>query len=207
MNDVMGDLETLGNTPGSAPLSIGLVAFDPATGEIGDSLYVVVNTMSCMVAGLHADQSTLDWWQKQSPEAQKVIFEAKAVTTSTPLPEALRKVNSFLARHDARNVRLWGNGSDFDNAILTAAYRACGIEPGWKFWNSRCFRTLKNLYPDVPMPDRVGTYHNAKDDAETQAIHACMIFQRMRNVDSVVDGAKAVAAACRAESIDAAALI
>jgi exodeoxyribonuclease VIII len=40
----------------------------------------------------------------------------------------------------------------------------------WQFWNSRCYRTVKSLYPDNKLK-RSGTYHNAVDDAESQARH------------------------------------
>jgi exodeoxyribonuclease VIII len=40
----------------------------------------------------------------------------------------------------------------------------------WRHWNDRCYRTVKSLYPDVKL-ERVGTHHNAVDDAESQARH------------------------------------
>lgn len=181
MKDVMADLETLGFTPGSAILSIGAVGFDPETGLIDDpGFYTVINVHSCVVAGLTFDQSTLDWWAKQSPEARKVIAEAWN-PAAPKLADALRAFNAYLARFP--DVRVWGNGADFDNPILAAAYRATGVEPGWKPWNGRCFRTLKNQpYAKGVSVQRIGTYHNALNDAQTQALHAMKIFGALRKI-------------------------
>jgi len=178
MRDVMVDLETLGNSPGAAILSIGAVAFDPETGEMDDDgFYTVVNTNSCVCAGLRFDQGTLDWWREQSDEARQVLKEAMSPKAPT-LKNALIAFNGYLYAR-GKDVRVWGNGSDFDNALLAVAYRAADVTPGWKFWNSRCFRTLKNLSPGTTV-QRLGTYHNALDDARTQAAHALRIFAELR---------------------------
>jgi exodeoxyribonuclease VIII len=195
MQDVMCDLETLGNSAGCAILSIGAVAFDPETGELGEEFYKVVNTSSCVVAGLAYDQDTLDWWKKQSPEARQVLRDANH-PDSAPLIKALHEFSRYLhAACGGKAVRLWGNGADFDNPILATAYKRCRIETPWKFWDSRCYRTLKNLHPDVPLPKRTGTHHNALDDAKTQAEHALLIFaQRLKALQMIGDVVDRVAA-------------
>ena len=80
--------------------------------------------------------------------------------------------NWALQDADKKAVRLWGNGASFDNAILSTAYELCELETvqPWRFYNDRCYRTVKSLYPEVAMV-RTGTYHNALDDAESQALH------------------------------------
>jgi exodeoxyribonuclease VIII len=47
----------------------------------------------------------------------------------------------------------------------------------WEFWKDRCYRTIKNCYPDVPF-DRRGTHHNALDDARSQALHLIAINEK-----------------------------
>ena len=78
-----------------------------------------------------------------------------------------------------QKVKLWGNGSDFDNVLMITACEAAGVKPAWKFYNHRCHRTLKNLCRSVTMPERVGTYHNALDDAKTQALHAIALHKAL----------------------------
>lgn len=175
MQNVMNDLETLGRRAGCAILSIGAVAFDQATG-LGAEFYVVVNRESCVLAGLHEDPETVAWWEKQSPEAKTVLRQAEE--GGLMLADALDKFTEFLSSYDLKQVKIWGNGSDFDNAILTACYAAVGKDLPWEFWNNRCYRTLKSLRPQVKMT-RQGTYHNALDDAKSQALHAIQLLEAL----------------------------
>lgn len=173
MQDVMVDLETLGSVPGCSILSIGAVGFGP--GRVGsDTFEVVVTRESCAAAGLHEDRETIAWWDRQSPAAREVLRQAASDQTSEPLLSALTQFSSWLGQFGA-NVRVWGNGADFDNAILAAAYRAVGMKPYWRFWNGRCYRTLKGLRPDIKL-DRSGTSHRALDDALSQAEHASRLL-------------------------------
>lgn len=179
MKDVMVDLETVGNRAGCGILSIGAVAFDPTTGVLGSEYYAVIKLASCEKFGLHSDPSTLAWWDKQSAEAQKVLKKAHATRGNKALDKSLMEFNKYLSQFGPKAVRVWGNGADFDNAILISCYAATGLTAGWDFWNNRCFRTLKNLAPSIKI-ERVGVYHNALDDAKTQAAHAVKIFQHLR---------------------------
>jgi len=170
MDNVMIDLETLGRRAGCAILSIGAVAFDPVSGKLGPELYVVVDRES--QANLHTDPDTLAWWEGQSKEARAVLTDKAAV----PLGDALVKFNQYLSQFNFTKVKVWGNGADFDNAIMASCYAAAGLEVPWSFWNNRCYRTLKGVVGG-PKLTRQGTYHNALDDAKTQAEHAIQLFK------------------------------
>lgn len=183
MRDVMVDLETVGNRPGCGILSIGAVAFDPKTGELGEEMYEVVRLSTCEKAGLTTQKSTMDWWKSQSKEARKVLEQASKATGNLTLEEALEKLTAFLTPFGLRNVRVWGNGGDFDNAILSAAYGALDKDCPWDFWNNRCYRTLKNLAPHVKML-KDGVQHNALADAKQQAKHAISIFATLKNKEN-----------------------
>lgn len=164
MLDVMIDLETLGKRGNSVILSIGAVKFN---GDgLGDEFYMVVDPQSCIAAGLEMDVSTIMWWMKQSDEA-RAAFEREGAR----LPSVLTAFSRFIQDGgNAGDTRVWGNGASFDNPILGNAYHKCGMEQPWKFWNDRCYRTVKSQFPDSPMP-RTGTHHNALDDAKSQAQH------------------------------------
>lgn len=171
--DIMVDIETLGTRPGSIILSIGAVAFTPGEG-LGAAFHQIINTDSCRVAGLTEDPATVKWWDDQSPEAQRTRTEAG--TAPNRLPDALAAFEEFCREHaEEGDLRLWGNGSDFDNVLIIAAYEACQSKPPWRFYNSRCYRTLKNLAPAIRL-HRTGTHHNALDDARSQAEHACRLL-------------------------------
>jgi hypothetical protein len=155
----MLDLETLGTRPGDVILSIGAVLFEPGKG-ITSEFYVTVNQQSSRDAGLRAQKSTIEWWQKQSPEAQAAAFKGEL-----SLESALKQFMMWLPPE----TLVYGNGANFDNAMLAAAYRALKMEAPWKFWHDRCYRTIAAMFMKY-RTERVGTYHNALDDAKTQAL-------------------------------------
>lgn len=178
MRDVMVDLETLGVVPGFVILSIGAIAFDEQglCDDGDDGFYTVVHRPSCEEAFLSINHETEEWWLRKHEDARQVLDQSMDPCASLALPVALARLNAYLGRFGGQQkVRVWGNGSDFDNAGLACAYDAVKVPLGWKFWNNRCYRTLKNLAPEVEM-DREGTYHNAIDDARSQAKHLIRIL-------------------------------
>ena len=163
MNKVMLDLEAMGNGSNAAIIAIGAVRFDK---DITDKFYHVIDLQSSVDAGMEIDASTVLWWMKQSDEARS-HFSADGVS----LQEALLAFSSWVGD----DAEVWGNGASFDNTILSNAYRLTKIEQPWKFWNDRCYRTLKSMNKHINL-ERLGTYHCAVDDAESQARHLIKIL-------------------------------
>lgn len=170
--DVMVDIETTGTGPDAAIISIGAVAFDRAAGVLGPFFYTTINLASAIATGGQVDADTMTWWMKQSEVA-------RAVFTNGPqlgLCEALDTFTAWL--HDKcaprEQIRLWGNGADFDPVILAATYRRIGVKAPWDFWNTRCFRTVRGEHKSIAY-ERTGTAHNALDDAISQALHMLKI--------------------------------
>lgn len=181
---IMVDLETLGTTPGCSIMSIGAVVFDPRLGTLGPEFYTVISRQSCADAFLFEEEGTIKFWERQPPEAKKILDEV-ALDTAASLGEALSFFASWLKAQDTdgRQVRLWGNGADFDNAILSSAYAAIKQKMPATF-GGRCYRTIKNLeelfaFEPFPKLERVGTYHNALDDAKSQALHMQAIIRHI----------------------------
>ena len=166
---VMCDLETLDTRPSAIILSIGACRMDPQTGEISDPFYRAVQVETCRDAGLTSSEATANWWAQQSEEAKRVLSDPGAVS----LLQALSDFNTYLYMlpGGASRAKLWGNGSDFDNVILSHAYEALGLDAPWRFYNNRCYRTVKSAMKHlcIKEPERIGTYHNALDDAQHQA--------------------------------------
>lgn len=163
---IMIDLETMGTRPNAPIVSIGAVAFD-ATG-VHKKFYRVVDLESAVKAGGVIEPSTVLWWLVQSHDARMALADDIA----EPVKDVLDAFALWVAKFDVAGV--WGNGATFDNVILTETYhRAYGVTP-WRFWQDRCYRTVKNMYPGVEMV-RSGTHHNALDDARTQAEHLIAI--------------------------------
>jgi exodeoxyribonuclease VIII len=159
MNHIMLDLETLGNKPGAVIVAIGAVIF--GGGVLGREFYSRINAESAVRSGLKLDVSTVLWWMKQNDAAREELNKP-----GEDIAVALECFKDFVPT----NAIVWGNGSDFDNTLLSAAYDACGMALPWKFYNNRCYRTVKGMFPDVKL-ERVGTAHNALDDAKSQAEH------------------------------------
>lgn len=172
MNDVMLDLETMGNNPQAAIVAVGAVGFNSHTGQLGSKFYSTVDLESSVASGGVMDAATVTWWMKQGDVARTALL----VNTLT-IAEVLSRFSRWINENfEARSVRVWGNGAAFDNVILASAYKNCHMPPPWKYYNDRCYRTLKGMHPDVKIV-RGGTYHNALDDAVSQAEHAMVIMR------------------------------
>jgi len=174
--DVMVDIETLGTAAGSVVLSIGAVAFseDTPEAEWGMLRSSPISVASCRSYGLTLDESTLAWWLGQEDAARKLLTDALA-SDAASLEQSLAVFSSWFPS----KARLWGNGADFDNALLAAAFRAVGARPPWNYSDSRCFRTMKRVFDNVPAPEFQGVRHDALADAlhqtrHLQAILACV---------------------------------
>jgi DNA polymerase III epsilon subunit-like protein len=176
--DIMVDLETMGTGYDAAIVSIGAVVMvDTQRDGLGADLYIPVSLQSSMDHGLSVSAGTIMWWMEQDEPARLALVDG-----AVPLPRALELLTEFIrgaANDVVSSVKIWGNGATFDNVILRNAYKACGMEAPWRFWNDRCYRTLKALHPEVKLPDRGGVHHNALDDARYQAKCATLILRSM----------------------------
>lgn len=167
---IMIDLETMGTRPDAPIIAIGAVKFT-AMGVTDQTFYTNVDLASAVKdGGAVIDPDTLMWWMQQSDEARQVLLSG-----ASPLRVALHDFTRWVKDTDEPKG-VWGNGASFDNVILSETYKRVGMEPPWKFWNDRCYRTVKNMFPACKM-ERIGTHHNALDDAESQAEHLLRICE------------------------------
>ena len=160
------DLETMGNTSNSAIVSIGAVAFE---NEIVNEFECNIDLQSCIDKGLVVTASTVLWWINQSETAKQAISKPNALK----LEQALIQFSLWMMPYGKREV--WGNGSDFDNVILSNAYRACDLPLPWQWYNNRCYRTAKAMYPYNRKQS--STAHTALQDARDQAVHLITILR------------------------------
>lgn len=172
MRHVMIDIETLGVTPDAAILAIGACAFDPETGDVGDTFYAGIE-LSYAIKNRRIDADTLAWWLKQSEAARNAAFFQGTYT----LREALEALTAWLPSPAV----VWGNGSGFDITLLENAYLQVGLLVPWNYRNVRDMRTIVALEAvgkdEIPP---VGTAHNALDDAIWQATYVSKALYQVK---------------------------
>jgi DNA polymerase III epsilon subunit-like protein len=161
--NVMIDIETLGVQPGCAILSIAAVKFDHA--KVIDTQYNRISVESNHDAGLSCYLPTVEWWINQPAESQAELKNKDRVSIDA--------LDDFLAVDE--EIQMWANSPSFDLEILRFAYAKINKDPPYKYYNERCYRTLKSLRLDIDFtPPRIK--HHALHDAIAQAEHAIKIL-------------------------------
>lgn len=166
MNNIMLDLETLSTKSNAAIIAIGATRFDHY--GIIDRFYEIVDLTSFDPQLFDIDLATIGWWMQQSDKAREIFNQPNKAARLQII------LHNFLSWIGNKAI-IWGNGSDFDNVILANAYRSMDIPVPWEYNNNRCYRTVKNLYPNITI-EREGTLHNALHDAIYQTDHLLEIL-------------------------------
>lgn len=169
---VMLDLETLGTSANATIIAIGAVEFDKHGPSPLGVFYEKVDPGADQ-AGSVTDQATVDWWATQSDAAREVLHGGAKIQ------DVLGHFSTWLLDLTPDlDVKVWGNGAAFDNTILAQAYKRFNLNCPWRYWNDRCYRTVKNLAPQINLT-RIGTHHNAIDDATSQVNHLVTILNTL----------------------------
>jgi hypothetical protein len=182
ITDLMFDLETLGTTADAAILSIGIAALDH-TDHI-HTLEIHLELDEQLTPGRTArrvDANTLFWWMTQDDVARSNQTNARR----TAVASALTQIDEWLKNAGINDMtRAWGNGADFDLAMLNHLYKQYSMNTPWLFWNHRCFRTVKAMYKHVQKP--AANDHRAVQDAINQLLHLCLIRQFIKDNEQKV---------------------
>ena len=180
------DLETLGTEPGCPILSIGACAFDLEYDNFR-VFYQKIHLAYQPTDKISVD--TLKWWMEQDRAAQAAAWiegeDAENCYAALQLfgiwVDSLKKISG------GSGITIWGNSSSFDNEILRAAYKHCGVDAPWNFREDRDFRTLRELYKEkVPEPTFIGLRHYARDDAIHEASWLKLILQHIQAADAAL---------------------
>lgn len=177
---IVPDLETMGLPPNGAIIAIGAVAVDPDLDEpIVGRFYTQIRLDSAVDAGLVITPSTVMWWLQQSDDARKAFADQadrKKLENVPTLRGALLDYAEFVKFYRTEDGGIYGNGSLFDNNLLNTAFELTKVEKTWPYWADKCYRTIKDLRPNIKL-DRVGVYHNALGDAESQGLHLVKLLR------------------------------
>lgn len=169
MKRIMIDLETLDTAVTAAIVSIGAVCFDEL-GARDESFYRAVQYRH--EDGRTMSRETLAWWLQQSAEVQFALADPNAVALAVALGDLELWVKSVGADPDPE---VWAGPATFDLAILQHAYQQAGRPTPWAYNETRCYTTLRKLFPHVQRPASA-IPHNAREDARAQAQHAVQLL-------------------------------
>jgi hypothetical protein len=165
--DIMIDLELLAVTFDANIIQIGAVQFNiHSLTQTQDQYKKLLIDIDPTKQDRRINAEQVQFWTNQETKPPALYGKA-----NTSLKDALQQFDDWLPKG---KIRLWANGHDY--FIIQNAYHQLGIDdskiPWRSFYNYRVIRDLFALksYPDAKY-ERFGTYHNALDDAITQAVH------------------------------------
>lgn len=134
MIDVTVDLETCALCPTAAVMSIGAVAwrrngegtpfFEEGDERLRNSTFSAhVDLRSMFLNGFTFDQSTAEWWAKQSDEAKQALLsndggELSCQPIDVVVTDLFGWIDYIKKRLGDEEICLWSQGTDFDIAIL-----------------------------------------------------------------------------------------
>lgn len=144
VTDIVIDIETLSLKNTAVILSIGAAAITESAEPAG-LFYERVSVDSCLDKGMTIDADTLAWWFKQSSPFMNIYG-------GTDIADALCNLFAWMTELgcDGSTVNIWGNGPEFDNAIITnAAYRllpkSVVNDMLWDYRRNQSVRTLWHI--------------------------------------------------------------
>jgi DNA polymerase III epsilon subunit-like protein len=165
MQNIMVDIETLGNVRNSAVLSIGAVQFSMGSDRaIGEEFYVNIDVASSIRFGCKVESATFYWWMRQGDEARRALFNPVPVEFT----DALSAFRDFIG-HD--NPLVWAKPPGFDLGHLTSCYQLVEQPIPWHHRNERDVRTFCDVVQRLgwnPPNIKSKTKHNALADAKAQ---------------------------------------
>lgn len=171
----MIDCETLGLTPDSVVLSVGVVQFDPYDPSYRSTVYYAEPSPTYQ-AIRKIDPDTLAWWEPRTN-----------MPHGDTLPhEVCRELSDFILRKIVPNSTpiIWARGTDFDIPLLTNLFAQYDLEVPWKYNQVRDLRTISKLFPNI-VPTANNNPHNALSDALCQAEHCGRILRRIKQLEAI----------------------
>lgn len=181
MDNIMLDLECLNSQTTAAIISIGAVYFDIQKQELGSELYIELSQNAIqeqLNLGRTWSLSTNIWWMQQSDEA-RAVWSGKGLKSDNK--ECVNKIKEFwgIYPEHGSNVKVWGNGSTYDNVCLQSYLRTFKARIPWSYKGDLCYRTVKSLFGNRAKLERIGAHHNGLDDAKTQALHLMKMLKKV----------------------------
>ena len=169
----MIDLETLGTKPDCVILTLGAIKFNPfADQQPHSGIYQKIDIDEQDALGRTQDDSTIEWWGKQSESVQEEAFTENG---RIGLERMTNEINKFLVGVDV----VWAQGPAFDIVILENLYQQLNKPIPWNFWQIRDSRTLFSLLKKDPRKAIQQEAHNALADCYYQALSVQKAYKEL----------------------------
>lgn len=160
MQDLMIDIETMGNSHNAVMIQLAGVFFDRETGKTGREFCENVCAESCLEEGFETNEATKKWWAQQDPDVLKAITQ-----NTSPVSEVMERFASFVGTDS--ELIVWSHAT-FDFVIVQNYLKTlkAGHLP---YRGARDIRTLVDLSGiDLNNYDWSKKTHNALDDCKFQ---------------------------------------
>ncbi len=178
---LMTDFETLSNTPNSAVLSLGAVLFTKE--KMIASEHWIFNPEDQLKSKLDVSFDTIAWWMSQGEEAKKLF--ATCLASGLSMRTFLDDFEKFIKTYAGNDqIIIWGNGANFDIPIFENLLKRGGKKIPCKFYDTRCYRTVKNIHKIEDGKTRNSIKHDVLNDASFQASCVMGMFNRIENSDN-----------------------
>lgn len=144
------DIETTGRFPGCGVLEIGiaLIGTDPdGLWELKpDSWGFNMRTSRDELKDFYfrEDADTIAWWETQ-PAWNWKRFADPALEAPSPV-KMFNELNAWASKFEI--LTFWGNGPEFDMAILQTAMEMSFTHAFWDFRKVRSLRNVKGMFPE-----------------------------------------------------------
>ena len=165
----MLDIETLSTEINAVITSIGCIHLNIFTGEVIDTFYESIDHDQ---PNRHICDDTVAFWESVKAEGNIQAYDEifNETLSRISLVDGLNKLNHFIQQIGER-TSTFGNGNDFDNAIIKHAMFDISITPSWDHGCDQNLRTAvflgRTLLGIDPKYDLTfdGIKHHALDDA------------------------------------------
>ena len=149
------DVETLGIESTCVVLSAAMVWFDPAETKVtyeelvDRALYIKFDSKEQLEMGRSKTKSTIEWWQKQGKEIQKLCLFPSPKDLKAD--EGIRRMKNYIAEHGSKQSLFWQRGV-LDQMSLESLCRSIEAEPITQYNMWMDLRTAIRLLKETSNP-------------------------------------------------------
>lgn len=182
---VVMDIETLSTAVNAKIISVGLVVGDLSTGEIENKIQF--NIKEDCQPGRITDEATLKFWEDIRTSQSSAAWYENTVNKGQwiSVEAFLDAIDRFMEPYG--KLPIFGNGPEFDNAVMANLYESVGRKTPWAYGNNQSVRTMvllgRRLFDFDPKYDKELSKglvkHVALDDAILEFKYCSLIYRKI----------------------------